>query len=100
VRESGQRQTCNKAGIAHRKALRLLRRHAPKAGRGIVPFPAARQVLSWLFHLDKEESRLFLQEMEEFGLLRVHPYRGVRLADQGERTARGDEGDCHAATVL
>lgn len=66
------------AGIAYRKALILLERHARGNG-GYISFPECRRVLSHLYHLSKDEVFVFLGEMEEQGLCRIIPYHGVKI---------------------
>lgn len=66
------------AGIAYRKALILLERHA-RGSRGYISFPECRRVLSHLYHLSKDEVFVFLGEMEEQGLCLNIPYHGIKI---------------------
>ena len=71
--------------VLHKKALRLLNRHARKTSGGIITFPEARRVLSWLFHLSKSESREFLKELTRAGLIEVKPFHGIRILNKDQR---------------
>ncbi len=75
------------AGIAHRKALTLLERHANKTSGGrFIPFPECKRILSHLFHLSRDEVFVFLGEMEEQGLCTIIPYHGIKISSKGKRS--------------
>jgi hypothetical protein len=79
----GAMRAPHRPSVAHLKALRFLREHAtPRTKTGLVSFPAARQVLSWLFHLDKKEAGAFLREMEKGGLVTFHAYHGIKIMEE------------------
>lgn len=65
-------------GVAQRKALILLERHA-RQSRGLISFPECRRVLSHLYHFDREEVFAFLTEMEQQGLCTIIPFHGVHF---------------------
>lgn len=73
-------------GIAYSKALTLLERHAIKSGGGLISFPECRRVLSWLYHLDREEVYLFLAELEEQGMCKVVPFRDVKISSGRQKS--------------
>ncbi len=80
--------SANKAqpGIVYQKAVRLLEKHASRR-RGVIPFPEARHVLSWLYHLDKKEAMQFLKELRELKLIEWIPYHGIKILGD----SRGNE---------
>ncbi len=47
--------------------------------RKIVPFPLVFYRLGCILHLDKETSRLVLQELEKKRLIRIHDFHGVEI---------------------
>ncbi len=71
-------------GVVYIKAVTLLEKHAIKSGNGLISFPECRRVLSWLYHLDKEEAFVFLGELEAQGMCRIIPYRGVKINSRRE----------------
>ena len=75
-------------GVAHHKALPHLAERAKRYQGKILPFPQARLVLSWLFRLSKEESWLFLKEMQSLGLIQMVPHRGIRILQEVRRDER------------
>ncbi len=67
------------SGVAYAKAITLLERHTVKSRGGIISFAECRRVLSWLYHFDREEVFVFLDELQAQGLCRVVPYKGVKI---------------------
>jgi hypothetical protein len=47
--------------------------------RKIIPFPVVFYRLGCIFHLDKETSRLVLQDLERKRLIRIHDFHGVEV---------------------
>ncbi|MGA8855571.1 MAG: hypothetical protein WB643_00230 [Candidatus Bathyarchaeia archaeon] len=47
--------------------------------RKIVPFPIVFYRLGCIFHLDKETSKLILQDLENKRLIRIHDFHGVEI---------------------
>lgn len=47
--------------------------------RKVVPFPVVFYRLGCILHLDKETSRLVLQELERKRLIRIHNFHGVEI---------------------
>jgi hypothetical protein len=47
--------------------------------RKIIPFPVVFYRLGCILHLDKEASRLVLQELEKEQLIRIHDFHGVEI---------------------
>jgi hypothetical protein len=47
--------------------------------RKIIPFPVVFYRLGCILHLDKETSRLVLQELERKRLIRIHDFHGVEM---------------------
>lgn len=77
---TGNKPETPAAGVAHKKVLASLERHALKTRGGrFVSFPECRSVLSHLFHLKGDEAFHFLEEMEQQGLCRLIPYHGIIL---------------------
>jgi hypothetical protein len=50
--------------------------------RKIIPFPVVFYRLGRILHLDKETSRLVLQELESKRLIRIHGFHGVEILRQ------------------
>ena len=46
---------------------------------GVIPFPLVFYRLGCILHLDKETSRLVLQELERKRLIRIHDFHGVEI---------------------
>ena len=88
----------HRASILHVKALIALQRHGKPGRTGLIAFPAARQALSWILHLNKAEAKAVLRELADQGLISHHPFNGIRLllcsglyvqGDRGEQQPRG-----------
>jgi hypothetical protein len=47
--------------------------------RKIVPFPVVFYRLGCILHLDKETSRLILNDLEKKRLIRIHDFHGVEI---------------------
>jgi hypothetical protein len=45
----------------------------------VIPFPLVFYRLGCMFHLDKETSRLVLQELERKRLIRIYDFHGVEV---------------------
>lgn len=73
-------------GIAYSKAITLLKRHAIKSGGGLISFAECRRVMSWLYHLDREEVFIFLAELEAQDLIKVIPFRGVKISSDRQKS--------------
>ena len=79
--------------VVHFKAIQSLQKLRRTRG-GIIRFPEVFHTLSWLLHLNKQESWRFLAELEQLGLIRVVWGHGIRIienggADDAERRKRG-----------
>ncbi len=72
-------------GVAYSKALILINKHAIKSSGGLISFAECRRVLSWLYHLNRNEVYLFLAELEEQGLCKVVPFRGVKISSDRQQ---------------
>ena len=66
-----------RTSVVHRKALQELSKKRSK--NGLIRFSEVNHLLSWLFHLNKKETREFLKEMERAGLIEIVPHNGVRI---------------------
>lgn len=75
-------------GIAYAKAVALIGKHAVRDSGGVISYAECRRVLSWLYHLNREEVFVFLGELESRGLCIVIPYRGIRLPPENSKEAR------------
>ncbi len=71
-----------KAGVVYEKTVELLKKHAPRNGKGIISFHDANRVLSWLFHLNKQETAALIDELKEKELITVYPYHGIAVKDK------------------
>lgn len=71
--------------VAYSKAVTLLKKHGRKTGSGTIPYAECCRILSWLFHLNREETFIFLGELEEFGLVRQVPYHGIKISSEGKK---------------
>jgi hypothetical protein len=47
--------------------------------KNIIPFPIVFYRLGCILHLDKETSKLVLQELESKRLIRIHNFHGVEI---------------------
>jgi Mn-dependent DtxR family transcriptional regulator len=45
----------------------------------IIPFPVVFNRLGAIFHFNKETSKLFLKDMEKRGLIKIIPFKGIKL---------------------
>ncbi len=70
-----------KAGVVYEKTIELLKKHARRNRKGIISFPDANRILSWLFHLNKQETAALIDELKEKELITVYPYHGIALRD-------------------
>jgi len=70
------------ASVAHVKAIQSLSKLKRTSG-GIIRFPEVFHALSWLLHLNKQESWKFLAELEQLGLIRVVWGHGIRILENG-----------------
>lgn len=61
----------------YRKVLKILAPSNPL--KEVVPFPEVFRRFSLFFHFTKEETRLFLKELEKQKLIEIIPYVGVRV---------------------
>jgi hypothetical protein len=50
--------------------------------RKIVPFPVVFYRLGCILHLDKETSRLILNDLEKKRLVRIHDFHGVEVLNE------------------
>ena len=73
-------------GVLYMKALSTLK---DTAIDGRVSFPDVNHTLSWLFHLNKKETRLLLKELQALEVLNIIPYRGVVLKNPESLSSRG-----------
>ena len=65
--------------IVHKKAVKILNRCKDKTPSGIIRFPDVYHTLSWMFHLNKRESRKFIKELENYGFIKIVPFNGIRI---------------------
>lgn len=61
----------------YRKVLKILIPSNPL--KEILPFPEVFRRFSLFFHFTKEESWLFLKELERHKLIRIIPYKGIQI---------------------
>ena len=54
--------------------------------RKIIPFPVVFYRLGCILHLDKETSRLILQELEKKRLICIHDFHGVEILVRNRKT--------------
>jgi hypothetical protein len=74
-------QNQSEPSISHLKAMKLIERHASKRQSGLITFPEVRKILSWLYHLNRSESKQFLMELKFLGLIYYHPYHGIKIRE-------------------
>ncbi len=65
--------------VVHKKAVKILNRCKDKTPSGIIRFPEVYHTLSWMLHLNKREARRFIKELENYGLVKVIPFNGIRI---------------------
>lgn len=71
-----------KEGVVYEKTIELLKKHAHKNRKGIISFPDANRILSWLFHLNKQETAALFGELKDKGLITVYPYHGIVIRNK------------------
>lgn len=62
----------------YKKLYGVLQRHARGKGR-FISFKECRQVLSWKFSSDRDESFEILYELQNWGWIKIVPFHGVKL---------------------
>ena len=60
------------------KFLQVLERHNTNQ---IIPFPELFSIFSW-YHINKDEARRVLYDLEKKGVLKIVPFHGIRLLRQ------------------
>ena len=50
---------------------------------GLIPFPQANSVLESMYHFDKEAIHQIIWDLEQEGLIRVVPYKGIEILWEG-----------------
>jgi len=48
----------------------------------IIPFPLVFYRLGTIFHFDKNNSKIILKILERRGLIKIIPFKGIRLMEQ------------------
>jgi hypothetical protein len=69
----------SEGSILHNKIIKELGDRCLQSKSGILSFKDVRRVLSWHFHLGKDESWCLFKELEFLGLCEIVPYHGIRI---------------------
>ena len=69
-----------KVPLIYEKALEFLDRKAKNRTKsGIIRFSDVYLIFAWYMRLNKAETRIFLKELENYGLIEIIPYNGIRI---------------------
>ena len=60
-----------------------------KCKKAIIPFPLIYYRLGTIFHFNKRTSKIILKILEEKGLIKIIPFKGVKVNDERVQKLRG-----------
>lgn len=64
--------------VLHSKIIKALNEKAMKRN-AIIPYPEVNKVMSWLFHLNRQDRQKLLFELEKLGLIKNYAFHGIRI---------------------